>query len=112
MSDIDPTQRLLDLPLPDNDAGAATVRDYLITLLRTLWSGGEDFIKRPFGNSGWQHDIYAPMVTAGLIDGKLDEDGWIDHVDSRAADGLMDEAIQALGRAGHQAQLAAEEEIS
>lgn len=102
MTTIDPkAQRLLDLPLPDNDADAATVRDYLIALLRKLWAGGEDFIKRPFGNSGWQYEVYAPMVAAGLIDGKLDEDGWLEHADDRAADALMDAAIQALGLAEH-----------
>lgn len=101
MTDIDTnaTQRLLDLPLDDNDAGAATVRDYLITLLRQLWNGGEDLIKRPFGNSGWQYEIYGPMVAAGLVNGTLDEDGYVDDADTRAADALMDAAIQALG--GH-----------
>ena len=93
----DAIQRLLDLPLDDNDAGAATVRDYLIALLRHLWEGGEDFIKRPFGNSGWQYEIYGPMVAAGLINGSLDEDGYVDDADTRAADALMDAAIQALG---------------
>jgi hypothetical protein len=99
MTDIDPTaKRLLDLPLDDNDAGAATVRDYLIELLRMFWSGGEDFVKRPFGNSGWQYEIYAPMVAAGLVKGALDEDGYVEDADTRAADALMDAAIQALGQ--------------
>lgn len=92
-TDID----LLNLPLPDNDADAPTVRDYLIELLRTAWEQGEDFCKRPFGNSGWQYEIYAPMVKAGLIPGDLDADGYVENVDTRAADALMDKAIQALG---------------
>lgn len=99
MSNIDPTvKRLLDLPLPANDADAATVREYLIEMLRTFWSGGEDFVKRPFGNSGWQYEIYGPMVAAGLVEGVLDEDGYVDDADTRAADALMDAAIQALGQ--------------
>jgi hypothetical protein len=92
-------ETLLDLPLPANDADAPTVRDYLIALLREAWEQGENFCKRPFGNSGWQYEIYTPMVKAGLVPGTVDSDGELDDVDTRAADALMDEAIQALGAA-------------
>jgi hypothetical protein len=91
-------EQLLALPLDQNDAGAATVRDYLIELLRVLWREEEGFSgKRPFGNSGWVYEVYLPMVRAGFVTGKLDEDGYIEHVDSRAADALIDKAILALG---------------
>jgi len=44
----------------NSDAGDnLTVRDYFYNLLRTLWIEEEGFSgKRPFGNSGWQYDIY------------------------------------------------------
>lgn len=86
-------ETLLSLPLPDNDAEAATVRDYLVALLLVTW---EDGPKRPFGNSGWHYDLYAPMVKAGLIPGELDSDGYVEDVDTRAADALVVEAIRAL----------------
>jgi hypothetical protein len=93
-------EQLLALPLDQNDAGAATVRDYLIELLRVLWREEEGFSgKRPFGNSGWVYEVYLPMVRAGFVTGKLDEDGYIEHVDSGAADALIDKAILALGGA-------------
>lgn len=91
--------KLLNLPLPSNDADAPTVRDYLIALLREAWEQGENFCKRPFGNSGWQYEIYAPMVKAGIVPGTIDSDGELDDCDTRAADALMDKAIQALGAA-------------
>lgn len=49
---------VLALPMPDNDAGAATVREYLQALLLVLWMEEEGFSgKRPFGNSGWQGEL-------------------------------------------------------
>lgn len=54
----------------DSDAGDdLTVRGYLRELLATLWSEGESFSgKRPFGNSGWEYDLYKPLGKAGMID--------------------------------------------
>jgi hypothetical protein len=62
----------------DSDAGDdLTVKQYLHALLRTLWDEQESFSgKRPFGNSGWDFDLYAPLAKAGFIDlGPLGEDG-------------------------------------
>jgi hypothetical protein len=91
-------RELLNLPLDRNDADAATVRDYLIKLLAQVWAEGEGFSgKRPFGNSSWEYELYVPMIRAGLVTGRLDEDGYVDNVDQRAADALVAAAIQALG---------------
>lgn len=44
-----------------------TIRDYLKGLLDSLWTQGEGFSgKRPFGNSGWRHDLYRPLIAAGF----------------------------------------------
>ena len=66
----------------DSDAGDnLTIHDYLRILLEKVWTEGECFNgKRPFGNSGWDFDLYAPLVKAGFIDGKLYEDGRIEHL--------------------------------
>lgn len=90
-------QQVLDLSLPDNDSGAHTIRGYLIALLRALWRDAEGFSsKRPFGNSDWPYEVYGPLVRAGLVSGRFDEDGYLEHVDIEAADELMDRAIRAL----------------
>jgi hypothetical protein len=45
-------RQLLDLPLPENDSGASTVRGYLLALLTELFREVDGFSgKRPFGNS-------------------------------------------------------------
>jgi hypothetical protein len=71
----------------DSDAGDdLTVRDYLKTLLQTMWEEGEGFSgKRPFGNSGWEYDLYKPLIAAGFIKGKLDSDGYVETVDDKAS---------------------------
>lgn len=88
---------ILDIEMEQNDAGATTVREYLKALLTTLWAEGEGFSgKRPFGNSGWEFDLYKPLIKAGAVVGKLDEDGCIDSVDKGAAFRAIQEAIKEL----------------
>lgn len=60
-----------------------TVRHYLQLLMTTLWNEQEGFSgKRPFGNSGWDYDLYAPLIKAGFIKGTLDEDGYVETMGS------------------------------
>jgi len=97
-------QQVLDLPLPDNDSGASTVRGYLIALLTELWQEGEGFSgKRPFGNSSWEYDLYAALGKAGAISGlTFDEDGYLNQFpddSKREADALILAAISSLGEA-------------
>lgn len=59
----------LDLKMAPNDAEADTVREYLKKLLSTVWGDGESFSgKRPFGNSGWEYDLYSTLEEAGVTD--------------------------------------------
>lgn len=90
-------KEILSLPMDDNDADAATVGDYFVKLLISLWKQGEGFSgKRPFGNSGWEHELYIPLVKAGLVKGSIDEDGYILDYDRKAADKLIEQAIISL----------------
>lgn len=91
-------QQILDLPMENNDSGADTVRGYLVALLAEVWEHAESFSgKRPFGNSGWDWDLMLPLVKAGYITGKVDEDGYLDDCDDRAGQKLIAAAILALG---------------
>lgn len=68
MMDKNKALAALNCPLPENDADAATVRDYFKELLCSLLIEEESFSgKRPFGNSGWQHDFLGPLAEAGYI---------------------------------------------
>jgi hypothetical protein len=83
-----------NIPMQDNDAGAKTIGDYLKLLLLTLWDEEEGFSgKRPFGNSGWQYEIYKALISAKVVNGKLDEDGHIDEVDYYTADNVVRQII-------------------
>jgi hypothetical protein len=74
----DPTgAEILAVPMGDNDAGATTVGDYLAKLLLDVWREGEGFDgKRPFGNSGWECELYVALARGGVIPDALDEDGY------------------------------------
>jgi hypothetical protein len=90
-------RQALALEIGDNDAGAVTVRDYLVKLLATAWCDEQSFDgKRPFGNSGWQDEVYRPLVAAGLIIGTLDEDGCIEDADYDAGEELILACIDSL----------------
>lgn len=83
------TNEILDRALGvvfDSDAGAElSVREYLHALLRTLWREQEGFSgKRPFGNSGWDCELYAPLIREKFIPGALDEDGYVERVGAEA----------------------------
>ena len=88
---------VLDIPMGPNDANAATIRDYLKKLLFVLWCEGEGFSgKRPFGNSGWEYEVYSALVAAKAVKGSLDDYGDLEEVDTKAADKLVMEAIGKL----------------
>lgn len=100
MSEKPSPRDILALPMRENDAGATTVRGYLVELLAALWQEGEGFSgKRPFGNSSWEYDLYEPLAAAGLIAVTLDEDGYIHTFpdsERRKADTLIADAIRSL----------------
>ncbi len=60
-------QMVLDCPMGPNDAQAGTVRDYFVELAAAVWREGEGFSgKRPFGNSGWESQVYKALDARGL----------------------------------------------
>ena len=61
------------IKMQKNDAGVDTVEDYLKELLLKLWDEGECFSgKRPFGNSGWEYELYHALALNGLVEGEID----------------------------------------
>jgi hypothetical protein len=87
----------LDVEMGGNDAGAVTVGEYLARLLSEVWREGEGFDgKRPFGNSGWEYEVYGALAKAGLIRGDFDEDGYFEDLASdqvAVADEMILDAI-------------------
>lgn len=69
---------ILSCPMnPDtNDAEACSIGEYLQKLLLRLWRVQEGFDgKRPFGNSGWEHEISDALVRSNVVSGEINEDG-------------------------------------
>lgn len=80
-----------------SDIGETTIREWLRELLLTLWREGEGFSgKRPFGNGGWEFDAYAALIKDGVVNGKLDEYGHVEKVDSDEAEKIVDRLIMRM----------------
>lgn len=93
-------RQILDLPMQSNDSGAETIRGYLLELLLMVWEQGEDFSgKRPFGNSGWEKELYEALVKSGAISGTIDEWDQLEDYDDVAGDAVIAAAIPELGKA-------------
>jgi hypothetical protein len=88
---------ILDVKMRENDAGARTIREYLRALLVAVWEDGEGFSgKRPFGNSGWEYDLYAALIEAGAVKGNLDEWGGVESCDCKRANEVIADAIDRV----------------
>lgn len=92
---MDEKQDVLNYEFESMDLNTkVTIREYFIALLETMWREGEGFSgKRPFGNSGWQYEIYAALIKGGYIKGTLDADGYVEKLDEKKADKFVIEQI-------------------
>jgi hypothetical protein len=94
-------RKYLDTPMQDNDANAETIGEYLKNLLLALWDEKDGFSgKRPFGNGGWEYELYAALISAGYVDGSFDEDGYIESVDYELAEEIIRETIKGIYERG------------
>lgn len=75
-----------------------TLKKYFILLVELFWSDPEDFNgKRPFGNSGWQDDLYQALIKNKFVEGEVKEedgDSYIDNLDFNEADRVIAEALE------------------
>ena len=88
----------LDIEIYSDDLNETlTIREYFKRLLTQLWIDGECFDgKRPFGNSGWQFDVYSALISKGIIDGEFDEAGYISELDEPIAQQFIIKLIKEL----------------
>ena len=95
----DPVERLLALPLPENDLGASTVREALSKALSVAWDSGGNW--SPTGNSDWQHILYRAMTEAGMARIGYGEDGYATEPETAPgyaeANAAITAAIERLG---------------
>ncbi len=94
-------EQVLAVELGRNSADAATVGDYLIALLAQLWQQGRGFSSsEPFGDSGWQDELYLGLARAGLVEGEISDGHELDNLDESGAYLLIATAIEGLRPAG------------
>jgi len=91
---------LLELKFESRDlARTLTIAEFFRELMLEFWFDPEGFNgKRPFGNGGWEFDIYAGLIKAGAVAGELDEEGCVNDVDQRAADELVTKLLKRIFR--------------
>lgn len=71
-----------------------SIGEYFLLLGKTVWNEGEGFSgKRPWGNSGWEAEVYGALAEAGFVNGKKDEDGYWETFDTEAADKLIEKEV-------------------
>lgn len=88
---------VINTRMEENDAEAKTIGDYLKQLLLKLWNEKEGFSsKRPFGNSGWDYDLYATLIKCGAVKGKLDDYGFVEEIDCDQADKMIISIINTI----------------
>ena len=59
-----------------------------------VWKEGECFNgKRPFGNSGWEYDLYIPLAKANYIKALFDEEGHVSEIDEKSANKIIADVI-------------------
>jgi len=74
-----------------------TVKEYLKELLLKLWIEGENFNgKRPWGNSSWDWNVYKALIEKGVIEGRLDEDGYIEKLNEDEANKVIVNYIKEI----------------
>lgn len=88
-------QEILALPVIRYDLNKEIpLRDYLFALNVKLWQEQEGFnAKRPWGNGGWAFDVYLTLIKHKLINGTLDENGYIDEIDEPEAEAFVIEKL-------------------
>jgi len=90
---------VLNLKTLEGQDDELTIREYLVALLTQLWADGEGFSgKRPFGDSGWEYELYTPLVKHGFIKGTMmDDEDCIKEFDRESARELIFKCIDELG---------------
>lgn len=76
---------ILDLIFKSTDLNKdLSIKGYLKELLLALITEQEGFSgKRPFGNSGWTHDLEMSLVFNEIIDGEIDDNDFLKRSDSK-----------------------------
>lgn len=82
---------ILALPV-EGESGASTLRGFFAAVLREVW----DEQKRVFGDSSWRYEAYEALGRAGLVVVKYDDQGYLEEMDSKTAERLVQSLLEHL----------------
>lgn len=91
-------KEILELKFYSNDLDEEiTIKDFFKTLLKKLFEEQENFSgKRPFGNSDWCGDLCVCLIENKIVNGKIDEYGYIEECDWGYFDIVIERLIDSL----------------
>lgn len=92
------TKETLEFQMLENDADAATFKEYFIALAREVCMQEENFSgKRPFGNSGWKNELYESMIYNNLVDAeKYNVVEGLTNIQIATLDSMINEMVNLL----------------
>ena len=97
MKTAEKVKKALEIKFDCDLSDGITIKEYILRLVIELFYQKEGFSgKRPFGDSGWEYDLYKPLIEHGLVSGVIDVDGCVDTVDSEEADQLLFRIIYTI----------------
>lgn len=82
-------EKILNLEMRHSNTDT-TIKEFLKTLCFEIISRGSKFnAEAPFTVKGWEEDLVFPLVNEGIIEGYINEDGYLENYDK-------DESYQIL----------------
>lgn len=95
--DTRPIAEALNVQFSSDAGDDLTVRQYFHALLTKVWNEEEGFNgKRPWGNSGWRHDVIFALVRAGFLEGSVGPFEDQLYLDSGQIDAANDYVFQLI----------------
>lgn len=101
LTELDPpgaptAEQVLSTPMGHNDAGAATIGEYLAKLLGIAWRDRDNW--NPFGNSGWSYELYDALAASGYLAFTENVEWGQRNYDEETANRMIVAAIKTLVR--------------
>ncbi|MFA6024230.1 MAG: hypothetical protein WC777_03375 [Candidatus Gracilibacteria bacterium] len=95
-------KEILDISVKPNEpynAKEVTLREYLRQLAVAPWTNNPERIfdgKRFNGSGSYDFAVFESLIRAGVLNGKLDEDGYVEELDVEQAKAFVRELISKI----------------
>lgn len=89
---------VLNIKFDSDPFGEISIKGYLLSLLKELWVKKDRFSgKRPFGDSGWEYELYECLAVNNVINADItEEDGAVHDYNKLEADVVILNCIEDL----------------